>query len=207
MSRKHAITIAILMFAFVVGGNYLIGLYHAAREPTKESGNQSTPVGSCGGSSDWKLVWGDEFNGTGLPNSADWDFLNGEAVGVKTVYYTNRLQNIKQHDGNLLITLIREHYEGKPYTSGGIVNNESKHAIVYGRFEARMKFTKGHTPGRLFGWSLMMSAKSTSWSTTLTGDPWRGLRLASTSIMVLTIIQLISSFPFLTWIQPTICMP
>lgn len=139
-----AIAIAILVVALVVGGHYLFGLYHPSRQPPSESGNQSTPVGSCGGSSDWKLVWGDEFNGTGLPNSADWDFLNGEAVGVKTVYYTNRLQNITQHDGSLLITLIRENHEGKPYTSGGIVNNESKHAIVYGRFEARMKFSKGH---------------------------------------------------------------
>jgi len=60
------------------------------------------------------LLWSDEFNGTGSPDSNKWNYDigkgdngwgNGEAQ-----YYTNRLENVKVENGYLIITAKKENY-------------------------------------------------------------------------------------------------
>ena len=59
-----------------------------------------------------KLVWHDEFNGTGLPNPEDWTYEYGFIRnGEKQFYTKNRLKNVYQKDGKLTIEAFREDFE------------------------------------------------------------------------------------------------
>lgn len=93
------------------------------------------------------LVWHDEFNGTGLPNPADWTYEYGFVRnGEKQFYTKNRLKNVYQKDGKLTIEAFKEDFEesGKKaqYTSGSITT-QGLHSWKYGRIEVRAKLPKG----------------------------------------------------------------
>ena len=64
----------------------------------------------------WKLVWSDEFNG---PNGSAVDAskwvseTGGGGWGNDELeYYTSRLENASQQDGNLVIKVLQEKYIG-----------------------------------------------------------------------------------------------
>ncbi len=93
----------------------------------------------------YQLVWQDEFDYNGLPdtikwawdtegNSANWG--NNEAQ----FYTSKRIENAYIENGVLNITAIKEVYEGKDYTSARLI---SKPDWKYGRFEARLKLPAG----------------------------------------------------------------
>lgn len=100
-------------------------------------------------STQYKMVWSDEFNGTEL-NEKNWtyDIGNGGAnIGwgnLELEYYTDRTDNVKVQNGNLIITAKAEKYINKEtggvykYTSGRIKTNNLQ-SFKYGRLEARMK--------------------------------------------------------------------
>jgi beta-glucanase (GH16 family) len=99
----------------------------------------------------WKLVWSDEFNG---PNDAAVDSnkwvteTGGGGWGNNELeYYTSRLENASQKDGNLVISVLREKYIGpddatRNYTSARL-KTQGKFSQAYGRFEARIKVPRG----------------------------------------------------------------
>ncbi len=90
----------------------------------------------------YTLVWSDEFNGIGSPNSSNWLYDIG--VGNwgwgnnESEYYTARQENIKQSNGSLIITARHEVYGGRSYTSARI-KTQGKHSWKYGRIEAKIK--------------------------------------------------------------------
>ncbi len=52
-----------------------------------------------------KLVWSDEFNYNGLPDSSKWNFEKGYVRNKELQYYTEkRLENAKVENGHLMIT-------------------------------------------------------------------------------------------------------
>jgi beta-glucanase (GH16 family) len=112
----------------------------------------ATPPPPPPASSQWTLVWSDEFNGTGSPNSADWGFEIGKIRNNEAQTYTNRTQNVVQSGGNLIITAIKENYSGAAYTSGSITT-KGKRTFLYGRLEFRAKLPlgRGQWPA---GWML-----------------------------------------------------
>ena len=62
-------------------------------------------------------------------------------------YYTSRLQNASQQDGNLVIKVLEEKYTGsdgvtRNYTSARL-KTQGKFSQTYGRFEARIKIPRG----------------------------------------------------------------
>ena len=62
-------------------------------------------------SDDWSLVWNDEFNGSEIdPNKWTFDIGNGEGGwgNNELQYYTDRSDNVKVEDGNLVITALYE---------------------------------------------------------------------------------------------------
>jgi hypothetical protein len=64
----------------------------------------------------WKLVWSDEFNGPNgsAVDSSKWvSETGGGGWGNNELeYYTNRIQNAWQQDGNLVIKVLQEKYTG-----------------------------------------------------------------------------------------------
>lgn len=63
-----------------------------------------------------KLVWSDEFNGTGMPDPAKWGFEEGMPRGVQRQYYTaNRQENAKVENGYLVITARKEDFANPKY--------------------------------------------------------------------------------------------
>lgn len=108
---------------------------------------QSSPVARAG----WKLVWSDEFNGPAgsAVDSSKWvTESGGNGWGNQELeYYTTRIENAVQQDGNLVIKVRKEKYTGSDgvthdYTSARL-KTESKFSQKYGRFEARIKIPYG----------------------------------------------------------------
>ncbi|MFM2360840.1 MAG: hypothetical protein RLY16_2833 [Bacteroidota bacterium] len=97
-----------------------------------------------------KLVWADEFNSNGLPDSSKWDYDRGRGCpqncgwgNHELQYYTwNRLENARVADGILTIEARKEKYEGADYTSARMVTR-NKGDWKYGRVEVRAKLTDG----------------------------------------------------------------
>lgn len=92
---------------------------------------------------DWKLVWSDEFNYSGLPDSSKWGYdVGGHGWGNNELqYYTNkRIENAYVKDDLLVIDARKEDYEGKQYTSARLL---SKEGWTYGKFEIRARLPEG----------------------------------------------------------------
>ncbi len=89
---------------------------------------------------EWDLVWSDEFNGSGLPDSNKWSYNIGNwGWGNNELqYYTsNRTENARQEDGNLIIE-ARKNDMGKEWTSTRLTSH-GKEAFLYGKIEFRAK--------------------------------------------------------------------
>jgi beta-glucanase (GH16 family) len=92
-----------------------------------------------------KLVWYDEFNGTGLPDPSKWTAeVGGGGWGNNELqYYTkDSLSNARQENGNLVITLKKQSMGNNNYTSARLITRD-KATWTYGRFEIRAKLPKG----------------------------------------------------------------
>jgi beta-glucanase (GH16 family) len=90
-----------------------------------------------------KLVWSDEFNYKGLPDSTKWVYEKGLVRNREPQYYTsNRPENARVADGNLIITAIKEDYSGAKYTSAS-VTTRGKYDFTYGRVEVKAMLPKG----------------------------------------------------------------
>ena len=99
----------------------------------------------------WKLTWSDEFNGVnGSPvDASKWVSESGGGGwgNDELEYYTTRLDNATQQDGNLVIKVREEKYTGadgitRSYTSARL-KTLGKFSQTYGRFEARIKIPRG----------------------------------------------------------------
>lgn len=99
------------------------------------------------GKSTLKLVWNDEFNGTGLPNPEKWGYEHGFIRnGEKQFYTKERLENIRQENGLLVIEGRKEAWEENgqkaDYTAASI-NTNGKAGWAHGRVEVRAKVPAG----------------------------------------------------------------
>lgn len=91
-----------------------------------------------------KLIWKEEFNGKGLPDSTKWGYEEGFVRNNEKQYYTkSRLANCYQQDGNLIIEPIKENYANGEYTSASI-NTLGKFSFTGDiRIEIRAKLPAG----------------------------------------------------------------
>lgn len=97
-----------------------------------------------------ELVWSDEFDTDGAPDSNKWtfDIGDGTSQGIpgwgnnELQYYTDRPENIVVQDGMLHITANKETFMGATYTSAKILT-KGLYETKYGRFEARIKLPWG----------------------------------------------------------------
>ena len=122
--------------------------------------------------SDWQLVWSDEFDTDGPPDSSVWNFEQGFARNEEAQWYQS--DNAVCKGGCLVIEAHKENNRRNPcyeagsrdwrknrefigYTSSS-VNTAGKKEFLYGRFEvhARIPVAKGAWPAI---WTLGSSAE------------------------------------------------
>lgn len=94
---------------------------------------------------DFKLVWQDEFDYTGLPDSTKWDYdQEGNNAGWgnrEAQYYTRgNKENARVEDGVLRVTALKKDFQGKAYTSARLM---SKASWKYGRVEVSARVPDG----------------------------------------------------------------
>jgi beta-glucanase (GH16 family) len=90
------------------------------------------------------LVFSDEFNADGAPDSSKWgyDLGAGGWGNAEAQYYTNSANNVIVQGGNLKITAKAENLSGSNYTSARL-KSENKFEFTYGKVEVRAKLPTG----------------------------------------------------------------
>ncbi|NLG19386.1 MAG: family 16 glycosylhydrolase [Fibrobacter sp.] len=87
----------------------------------------------------FKQVWSDEFNSSGLPDSRNWGFEEGYVRNNELQYYTKqREENARMEGGNLIIEARKDNWNGNQYTSASLFSR-GKQEFIYGIFEMRAK--------------------------------------------------------------------
>lgn len=97
-----------------------------------------------------QLIWSDEFNYSGLPDTTKWGYDLGDGCpgncgwgNNEWQYYTaNRLENARVEDGHLIIEARKEKMGTKDYTSSRMVSRH-KGDWTFGRIAVRAKLPKG----------------------------------------------------------------
>lgn len=97
-----------------------------------------------------KLVWKDEFDQPGLPDSTKWSYDLGNGCpnvcgwgNNELQFYTERRpENARVEQGHLVIEARKESWQGMGYTSARLVS-KNKGDWTYGRMEARIKCPGG----------------------------------------------------------------
>ncbi len=97
-----------------------------------------------------KLVWADEFNYKGLPDSLKWSYDKGRGCpdicgwgnNELQYYNSNRSENARIEKGKLIIEARKENFDDAKYTSARLVS-KNKGDWKYGRIEARAKLPAG----------------------------------------------------------------
>src|SRR5258708_5724041 len=109
---------------------------------------------------DWKLVWSDEFDHDGVPDPGKWDFEHGFVRNQELQWY--QPENAVCRDGLLVIEARREHKPNPDFKAGSAEWGERRESIEYtsaclvtkgkkdfryGKFEMRARIDT-----RLGGW-------------------------------------------------------
>ena len=93
---------------------------------------------------EWSLVWSDEFDGEGLPDSEKWAYNAGNWGwgNNEPQYYTDaRVENARLENGTLIIE-ARKNDMGQPWTSARLTT-QGKQSFLYGKIEFRAKVPTG----------------------------------------------------------------
>lgn len=94
----------------------------------------------------YELVWNDEFNYNGLPDSSLWSFEeggNGWGNNELQYYTSKRIENAHVENGYLTIEARKENYNGREYTSARLITYPNNYSWKYGKIEARIKLPYG----------------------------------------------------------------
>ena len=105
-----------LLFSFILYRVFLSSLANASDV------DLSAPMDKGG----WKLIWSEEFDYTGFPDSTKWSYDTEGNVyqwgNNEAQYYTSgRKENAWVSDGVLRITALKEPMEGSSYTSARLI--------------------------------------------------------------------------------------
>jgi beta-glucanase (GH16 family) len=100
---------------------------------------------SCADKNKWKLVWSDEFDYTGLPDSTKWTpETGGHGWGNNELqfYTAGRKENARVENGMLTIEARKENWDSMKYTSSRLVT-KGKGDWQYGKVEVKARLPKG----------------------------------------------------------------
>ncbi len=100
---------------------------------------------SCGAEKkeEFKLVWSDEFDYDGLPDSTKWNYEEGFVRNQEAQYFTKeRTENCEVVDGVLHLRALKESFNGANYSSASVITKDKYH-FTYGRIEIMAKVPEG----------------------------------------------------------------
>jgi beta-glucanase (GH16 family) len=96
-----------------------------------------------------QLVWSDDFDIPGSPDSSKWNYDLGDGCpnvcgwgNNEAQYYTQDPKNVRVENGLLIIRARKDSLGGKAYTSTRMVS-KLKGDWLYGRIEVKAKLPKG----------------------------------------------------------------
>ena len=110
------------------------------RAPTQPTQPAPTPGPGAG---TYRLVWSDEFAGSGLPDAGGWMYdVGGGGWGNRELqFYTEgRLENARVEGGVLIVEARRESWQGSAYTSARL---NTRQGWTHARVEVRAKLPSG----------------------------------------------------------------
>lgn len=123
---------------------------------------------SIKGPTNSNLIWSDEFDTSGSPDSNNWNFNIGNGCpnicgwgNNEKEYYTDRLENVKIEGGILKIIAKKESHKGFEYTSARM-KTENLFDFKYGRVEVRAKLPEGGGTWPAI-WMLGSNIRSVGW--------------------------------------------
>ena len=91
----------------------------------------------------YKLVWSDEFEYEGLPDSDKWGYdVGGNGWGNNELQYYTADENAWVKDGKLILEARKTDRKGKEYTSCRLIT-KGKGDWLYGRIDVRAKLPEG----------------------------------------------------------------
>ena len=150
------IAVTAALFSSACGGEGPGSPPVSSPDPPQPTGPGAPAISETGGiPSGFRLVWADEFDVPGLPDSAKWNYdIERNAAGWynnELQYYGNaRLENSRVESGMLAITARREDlstaglpdWSGQRYSSARLITRD-KASWTYGFIEVRAKLPCG----------------------------------------------------------------
>lgn len=119
-------------------------------------------ISKAANAQNWQLLWSEEFNYTGLPDSNKWTNEVGFIRNNELQYYTKkRAENNWVSNGQLKIIGKKESYKGAGYTSASITTDQ-KFSCTYGKIEANIKLPLGQGMWPAF-WMLGQNIWQVGW--------------------------------------------
>jgi hypothetical protein len=140
----------------VMGGNPALAWYHIF---------STSPPNQTPATDYTNLVFSDEFNTDGAPDSTKWSYDLGAGGwgNSEAQSYTSNAGNVIVAGGNLKITAKAENVTGANYTSARL-KSENKFEFTYGKIEFRAKLPVGGGTWPAL-WSLGQNYATNTWPT------------------------------------------
>ncbi|GLR15392.1 family 16 glycosylhydrolase [Portibacter lacus] len=129
-------------------------------------------------SANWKLIWADEFNYKGKPDSTKWKHEIGFKRNKELQYYTNQPENSRVEDGTLIIEAHKEIIKNEAFISesdkswkknrphsdysSASLTTKDLAEWQYGRIDIRAKLPKGRGMWPAF-WMLGKNCPEVGW--------------------------------------------
>jgi beta-glucanase (GH16 family) len=110
-----------------------------------------------------KLIWSEEFNYKGLPDPKKWGYETGLVRNNEKQFYTrDSLKNVKVKDGKLIITSLKEDFQGASYTSASIntLGKQSFEGDIRVEIKAKLPAGKGIWPAL---WMMGTNTNEVGW--------------------------------------------
>ena len=102
-------------------------------------------LGQTAAAQNWVPIWSDEFDCNGLPDPNQWSYDvwgPGYVNEERQAYTYARSENARVEDGYLIITAIKEAYQGAQYTSARL-KTLGLGDWTYGKIEVRAQLPTG----------------------------------------------------------------
>ncbi len=141
MESENQIVISIIKRSFIIA--LFCGLISCSQLQNKIN-NKSNKVVKLSTKNEYKLVWSDEFDEQGKPDTNKWVYdIGGNRWGNSELqYYSSQSENVRVENGKLIIEARNYRGQKIKYTSARI-KTKGNGDWLYGRVEVKAKIPTG----------------------------------------------------------------